>query len=45
LLQDGPLATRLGAAARQRYLANYTDLQMARRLEAIFAGVALPVAA
>jgi glycosyltransferase involved in cell wall biosynthesis len=45
LLQDASLAARLGETARQRYLANYTDVQMARRLEAIFAGVAAPAAA
>jgi glycosyltransferase involved in cell wall biosynthesis len=45
LLQDTSLAVRLGETARQRYLANYTDVQMARRLEAIFAGVAAPAAA
>jgi glycosyltransferase involved in cell wall biosynthesis len=45
LLRDEPLAVRLGESAQQRYLAGYTDLQMARRLEEVFAGVALPAAA
>ncbi len=40
LLRDPRLAQRLGAAAFSRYSQRYTDGQMARSLESIFAGIA-----
>lgn len=40
LLKDPAVAERLGAAARERYLARYTDRRMAESLEALFTDVA-----
>ncbi|MHB8285710.1 MAG: glycosyltransferase, partial [Caulobacteraceae bacterium] len=36
LIADPPLARRMGAAGRARYLAEFTDTRMALRLEAMF---------